>query len=65
MGTLHVVATPIGNLDDITLRAMRVLAEADLVFAEDTRRTRILLTRHRIEAVPLSLHSHNEESRIA
>jgi 16S rRNA (cytidine1402-2'-O)-methyltransferase len=65
MGTLHVVATPIGNLEDVTLRALRVLAEADLVFAEDTRRTRVLLERHRIEARPLSLHAHNEESRIA
>lgn len=64
MGTLHVVATPIGNLEDVSLRALRVLAEADLVFAEDTRRTRILLERHRIAARPLSLHAHNEESRI-
>lgn len=65
MGTLHVVATPIGNLDDITLRALRVLAEVDLVLAEDTRRTRVLLDRHRVSARPLSLHAHNEESRIA
>jgi 16S rRNA (cytidine1402-2'-O)-methyltransferase len=65
MGTLHVVATPIGNLDDITLRALRVLEEADLLFAEDTRRTRVLLTRHKISARPLSLHAHNEQSRIA
>ena len=65
MGTLHVVATPIGNLEDVTLRALRVLGEADLVFAEDTRRTRILLERHRIAARPLSLHAHNEQSRIA
>jgi 16S rRNA (cytidine1402-2'-O)-methyltransferase len=65
MGTLHVVATPIGNLEDVTLRALRVLGEAELVFAEDTRRTRILLDRHRIASRPLSLHAHNEESRIA
>ena len=64
MGTLHVVATPIGNLEDVTLRALRVLAEADLVFAEDTRRTRKLLDRHRVDARPLSLHAHNEQSRI-
>lgn len=64
MGTLHVVATPIGNLEDVTLRALRVLQEADLLFAEDTRRTRKLLDRHRIEARPLSLHAHNEQSRI-
>jgi len=65
MGTVHVVATPIGNLEDITLRALRVLAEADLVFAEDTRRTRILLDKHRVQARPLSLHSRNESERIA
>jgi 16S rRNA (cytidine1402-2'-O)-methyltransferase len=64
MGTLQVVATPIGNLEDVTLRALRALAQADLVLAEDTRRTRILLERHRIEARPVSLHAHNEQSRI-
>lgn len=64
MGTLHVVATPIGNLEDVSLRALRVLGEADLVFAEDTRRTRKLLERHRVDARPLSLHAHNEQSRI-
>ena len=64
MGTLHVVATPIGNLEDVTLRALRVIGEADLLFAEDTRRTRKLLDRHGIEARPLSLHAHNEQSRI-
>jgi 16S rRNA (cytidine1402-2'-O)-methyltransferase len=64
MGTVHLVATPIGNLEDVTLRALRVLAEADLVFAEDTRRTRILLERHQIAARPVSLHAHNEASRL-
>jgi 16S rRNA (cytidine1402-2'-O)-methyltransferase len=64
MGTLHVVATPIGNLEDVTLRALRVLGEADLLFAEDTRRTRILLDRHAVKARPVSLHAHNEASRI-
>ncbi len=64
MGTLHVVATPIGNLEDVTLRALRVIGEADLLFAEDTRRTRKLLERHGIEARPLSLHAHNEQSRV-
>ena len=64
MGTVHVVATPIGNLEDITLRALRVLREADLVFAEDTRRTRILLDRHGVEARPVSLNAHNEPARI-
>jgi 16S rRNA (cytidine1402-2'-O)-methyltransferase len=62
-GTLYVVATPIGNLEDVTLRALRVLREADLVLAEDTRRTRILLDRHGIAARPLSLHAHNEAAR--
>ena len=64
MGTLHVVATPIGNLEDVTLRALRVLGEAELVFAEDTRRTRILLDRHGVKARPVSLHAHNEAARI-
>ncbi len=65
MGTLHLVATPIGNLEDVTLRALRVLREADLVFAEDTRRTRVLLDRHAIAQRPRSLHAHNESARIA
>ena len=65
MGTLYLVATPIGNLEDVTLRALRVLREADLVFAEDTRRTRVLLDRHAIAQRPRSLHAHNESARIA
>jgi len=64
VGVLHIVATPIGNLEDITLRALRVLAEADLLLAEDTRRTRVLLQRHAVKARPLSLHAHNEAARI-
>lgn len=64
MGALYLVATPIGNLEDVTLRALRVLRESDLVFAEDTRRTRKLLDRHGIAAKPMSLHSHNEAARI-
>jgi len=63
LGTLHVVATPIGNLEDVTLRALRVLREADLVLAEDTRHTRGLLTRHGIAAKLVSLHAHNEAAR--
>ncbi len=63
MGTLYVVATPIGNLEDVTLRALRVLAEVDQLFAEDTRRTRVLLDRHGIAARPRSLHAHNEAAR--
>ncbi len=64
MGTLHLVATPIGNLEDVTLRALRVLGEAELLLAEDTRRTRKLLDRHAVKARPLSLHAHNEVARI-
>ena len=63
MGTLHLVATPIGNLEDVTLRALRVLREAELVLAEDTRHTRVLLDRHGIAAELLSLHAHNERRR--
>ncbi len=65
MGTLHLVATPIGHLEDVTLRALRVLREADVVYAEDTRRTRVLLDRHAIAARPRSLHEHNEATRAA
>ena len=65
MGTLHLVAPPIGNLEDITLRALRVLREAQLLFAEDTRRTRVLLDRHGVGVRPRSLHAHNEAERIA
>lgn len=63
MGTLYLVATPIGNMEDITLRALSVLSEADLVLAEDTRRTRVLLERYNIAATLRSFHAHNEASR--
>ena len=62
---LAVCATPIGNLEDVTLRVLRQLSEADLVLCEDTRRTRILLERHGIDARPLSYHAHNEAERTA
>jgi 16S rRNA (cytidine1402-2'-O)-methyltransferase len=62
---LSVCATPIGNLEDVTLRVLRELAEADLVLAEDTRHTRGLLERHGIEARLLSYHEHNEAARTA
>ena len=65
MAALYLVATPIGNLEDVTLRALRVLREADLLLAEDTRRTRVLLERHGIAARPRSLHAHNEGAREA
>ncbi|HEX5469343.1 MAG TPA: 16S rRNA (cytidine(1402)-2'-O)-methyltransferase [Gaiellaceae bacterium] len=63
--TLVVCATPIGNLEDVTLRVLRELSEAELVLCEDTRRTRTLLTRHGIEARLVSYHRHNEAKRIA
>jgi len=62
---LAVCATPIGNLEDVTLRVLRELAEADVVLCEDTRRTRILLDRHGITARTLSYHEHNEAARTA
>jgi 16S rRNA (cytidine1402-2'-O)-methyltransferase len=62
-GTLFVVATPIGNLEDITLRALRVLREVDLIAAEDTRRTSHLLARHAISTPTTSLHEHNEAGK--
>jgi len=61
---LAVCATPIGNLDDVTLRVLAELRDADLVLAEDTRHTRTLLDRHGIRAVLLSFHEHNEAARI-
>jgi 16S rRNA (cytidine1402-2'-O)-methyltransferase len=63
-GTLYVVATPIGNLEDITLRALRVLREADVIAAEDTRHTAKLLTHYGIDTPTLSVHEHNMRSRI-
>ena len=60
---LVVCPTPIGNLEDITLRALRELAGADLVLCEDTRRTRVLLDRYEIRARLLSFHRHNETRR--
>lgn len=62
-GTLFVVATPIGNLDDITLRALRVLGQVALIAAEDTRRTAHLLARHGISTATTSLHEHNEQKK--
>ncbi len=64
-GTLFVVATPIGNLDDVTARALRVLREADLIAAEDTRRTSHLLARYAITTSTTSLHEHNEHQKAA
>jgi 16S rRNA (cytidine1402-2'-O)-methyltransferase len=63
-GTLFVVATPIGNLEDITFRALRVLREANLIAAEDTRRTSKLLTHYGITTPMVSFHQHNTRSRL-
>lgn len=62
-GTLYIVATPIGNLEDITLRALRVLKDVDLIAAEDTRHTRILLDHYGIQASVTSYHEHNERAK--
>src|SRR3954468_18180661 len=62
-GTLFVVATPIGNLEDITVRALRVLREVAVIAAEDTRRTARLLSRHGISTPTTSLHEHNEAAK--
>jgi 16S rRNA (cytidine1402-2'-O)-methyltransferase len=62
-GTLYVVATPIGNLEDISPRAIRILAEVDLIACEDTRHTRKLLDRYGISRPMVSYHEHNEQPR--
>ena len=61
---LYLVATPIGNLEDITLRALRVLKEADVILAEDTRHSQKLLNHFEIRTAMYSLHEHNEAARI-
>jgi 16S rRNA (cytidine1402-2'-O)-methyltransferase len=64
-GKLFIVGTPIGNMEDITLRALRVLREADLIAAEDTRRTGLLLARQQIKKPLVSYHEFNEAKRTA
>lgn len=63
-GMIYLCATPIGNLEDVTLRVLRILQEADTVAAEDTRRTRKLLAHYDIHTPLTSLHEHNESERI-
>lgn len=62
-GGLYVVATPIGNLEDLSYRAARVLGAADVIAAEDTRRARVLLDHYGVAGTVVSLHEHNEEAR--
>lgn len=63
IGTLYVISTPIGNLEDITLRALRALKEVDLIAAEDTRRAKVLLQAHNISNNVTSYHSYNLEKK--
>jgi len=62
-GRLVVCPTPIGNLEDVTLRVLSALRDADVVACEDTRRTRVLLDRYGVKAKLVSYHEHNERSR--
>ena len=64
MGTLYIVATPIGNLEDITLRALKVLGQVKLVAAEDTRTTRKLISHYGLKVPMVSFHEHNRSARI-
>jgi 16S rRNA (cytidine1402-2'-O)-methyltransferase len=63
-GTLYIIATPIGNLEDVTLRALRILKEVDLLLCEDTRVTKKILDRYEIEKPLLSYHHHSKISRV-
>ena len=63
-GTLYVVATPIGNLDDITLRALNILKSADVIACEDSRNTQKLLNHYNIATKCVSYHKYNEKERV-
>lgn len=65
MAKLYLVPTPIGNLEDITLRALRILKEADIILAEDTRKTSFLLKHYEIEKRMMSHHLHNEHKTVS
>lgn len=65
MATLYIVGTPIGNLEDITLRALKTLSTVDVILCEDTRVTKKLLDRHSIATATLSYHSHSTLSRVS
>lgn len=62
-GKLYIVATPIGNLEDITLRALRILEEVDYILCEDTRTTQVLLNKYNIKAKTMSYHAHSTEDK--
>ena len=62
--TLYIVGTPIGNLEDITLRALRILKEVDFILAEDTRVTKKLLARHQITTPLISYHQHSRLHKV-
>lgn len=64
MATLYVVGTPIGNLEDITLRALRILKEVDIILCEDTRTTRTLLSHYEISTPTESYHMHSDDNKI-
>ena len=64
MPTLYLVATPIGNLEDVTIRAIRVLSEVSVIAAEDTRKTKRLLAAHQIDTPLTSYHEHNKKAKL-
>ncbi len=64
LGTLYVVATPIGNLEDITLRALRILSEVSLILCEDTRHSKVLFAKHGIKTKTESYHAHSNDSKM-